>query len=438
MFRSSVMPRLLTAFCLLATTLLLPAAARAQAPAADPSPEASTAPAEAVQRHSATLRGSVDPNGAPAEYRFEYGRTTDYGHLTPVTSAFSGEDPVDVAEPVDGLSGNTLYHYRILAFPEGEADNDSAIVAGDDVTFHTPGVPGAHTDSVLETRVDGATVQGTVTPRSAPTTYWFEYGQTRTYGLSTPHRSAGGGTGSLRVSAVLGGLQPHTTYHFRLVAQNAAGIKHGPDRRFKTLRRPTGIVVTRPVRRLRFGKVTRVEGTVSGAAVGGVRVALEAQPFPFTAPFLQQGPSVPTRADGSFTLISPPLWVSTRLRVVTRTVLEAASAPVVAFARVVVGIDKRRRHHGRFRIEGNVTPHVRHAKVSLQRRGRHGGWHFVKRNHTRRIGRGRFGYRFTVARKRRPQHYRAIVTPRTLAHARGTSHTVRVPARHRHHRHHRR
>jgi hypothetical protein len=47
-------------------------------------------------------------------------------------------------------------------------------------------------------------------------------------------QSAGGGTAPVSVSAELSGLSPGTTYHYRFVAENTAGITHGYDSTFTT------------------------------------------------------------------------------------------------------------------------------------------------------------------------------------------------------------
>jgi hypothetical protein len=73
-----------------------------------------------------------------------------------------------------------------------------------------------------------------VNPSEQETTYFFEYGTTTAYGLKTAEASAGSGTAPLAKSATVSGLTKGTTYHFSLVAKNATGTSHGPDRTFKT------------------------------------------------------------------------------------------------------------------------------------------------------------------------------------------------------------
>jgi hypothetical protein len=85
-----------------------------------------------------------------------------------------------------------------------------------------------------------ATLNGTVDPRGLSTTYHFEYGTTTSYGLSTPPASAGAGNGAQPVSADLSGLEPDTTYHYRLVATNADGTAVSAGRVLTTAALPAG------------------------------------------------------------------------------------------------------------------------------------------------------------------------------------------------------
>ncbi len=71
----------------------------------------------------------------------------------------------------------------------------------------------------------GATLHGTVNPNNSPVSdCHFDYGADTTYGHSVPcAQDVGGGTSAVPVSAALTGLDPGTTYDFRLVATNGVG-----------------------------------------------------------------------------------------------------------------------------------------------------------------------------------------------------------------------
>jgi hypothetical protein len=89
-----------------------------------------------------------------------------------------------------------------------------------------PGTNGSYAESVT---ADTAQLQGGVYPNGSNTTYWWEYGTTTSYGQQTPVTDAGAGSTPQSVTGFLTGLQPATTYHYRLVAQNSVGTEYGYD-----------------------------------------------------------------------------------------------------------------------------------------------------------------------------------------------------------------
>ena len=102
-----------------------------------------------------------------------------------------------------------------------------------------------------------ATLAGTANPNSLATTAHFEYGLTTSYGSVTADQACGIGTTAVSLNSAITGLAPNTTYHFRLVAMNAAtlfgGTTYGADATFTTAADP-------PV------AVTAAATTVSAAA----------------------------------------------------------------------------------------------------------------------------------------------------------------------------
>jgi hypothetical protein len=111
--------------------LAIPAAAQA----ATSGPAVSTGGAQNVSYGSATLTGSVTPNGADASYYFQYGPTKAYGGQSAIADAGSGTKRVDVSLPVSGLQPLTVYHYRLVAV------NSSGASIGGDRTLLTRTVP---------------------------------------------------------------------------------------------------------------------------------------------------------------------------------------------------------------------------------------------------------------------------------------------------------
>jgi IPT/TIG domain/FG-GAP repeat len=84
-------------------------------------PSVTTSAASTVTGSSASLNGTVEPNGLETTYRFEYGTSASYGTTVPVPAAPAGQGklPVHVSEAIAGLKPNTTYHYRLLATNSG-------------------------------------------------------------------------------------------------------------------------------------------------------------------------------------------------------------------------------------------------------------------------------------------------------------------------------
>ncbi len=112
-------------------------------------------------------------------------------------------------------------------------------------TFTFPVIaPTVTATSVIDLNLFTATLRASINPNTLETTYHFEYG-TEDCSLGTC-TSIGGGTipAAHKPVAVspqeIEGLQPGTTYHYRVVAVNAEGETKGPDRTFTTPRSGLG------------------------------------------------------------------------------------------------------------------------------------------------------------------------------------------------------
>jgi hypothetical protein len=70
------------------------------------------------------------------------------------------------------------------------------------------------------------------TPGGYPSTAWFQWGTSTSYGNQTPPVSVGSGFSVVYTNAVITGLTPGVVYHFRLVLSNAVGIVYGFDQMF--------------------------------------------------------------------------------------------------------------------------------------------------------------------------------------------------------------
>jgi hypothetical protein len=104
--------------------------------------------------------------------------------------------------------------------------------------------PTVSTGGGISIKDASAVLTGTVNPQGSSTTYYFEYGLTSTYSVTTKATSAGHGTKGVAASAPIAGLTPGTSYHYRLVATNNFGTSFGADRSFTTTGHPPAAATT--------------------------------------------------------------------------------------------------------------------------------------------------------------------------------------------------
>ncbi|MGD8883071.1 MAG: S8 family serine peptidase, partial [Desulfobacterales bacterium] len=76
------------------------------------------------------------------------------------------------------------------------------------------------------------TLEGTVNPNGAATTYYFEYGPSPDYGSATPATDAGSGSADVPVNAQITITDKTALYHYRLVATHSPEMAYGMDQTF--------------------------------------------------------------------------------------------------------------------------------------------------------------------------------------------------------------
>jgi len=101
--------------CGLLALAITSASSPAPASAAASPPSATSGSPSSVGESSATVNGTVNPNGQSTTYYFRYGTTTSYGLQTTPAGAGPGTGMVAVHAALDGLSPNTTYHYQLVA-----------------------------------------------------------------------------------------------------------------------------------------------------------------------------------------------------------------------------------------------------------------------------------------------------------------------------------
>jgi hypothetical protein len=225
-------------------------------------PDVTTGAATNLQPTSATLAGTVNPDGvAVTSCQFLYGTDTSYGQAAPcVETVGAGTVDVSVHADLAGLIPNATYHYRL------EAANANGPNDGADQTFTAPSPPFVDDEFVTDVGSTTATLHAQINPARFDTTYHFEYGTDSSYGHSTQDTDIGSANSDQAASAGLVGLASGTSYHYRVVATNAYGTTNGPDKAFRYYHTGAGL------------PEGRAYELVSPAETGGTNVAGAAQP----------------------------------------------------------------------------------------------------------------------------------------------------------------
>ncbi len=197
-------------------------------------PAVSDEPASAVGQSTVSLVGQVNPESQPVlvcEFQFvseavfnATGFTVAPGLASCVPSASElgeGGSSEAVGAGLSGLEANTTYYYRLLA------SNATGTSEGATQHFLTlPNPPTVITGEATEVGANTATIAGSVNPGSngvnSDTIYYFQYSTDTSYSRQMPlvAGNAGEGTSVVLEQAGLSGLEPDTTYHYRIVASN--------------------------------------------------------------------------------------------------------------------------------------------------------------------------------------------------------------------------
>jgi hypothetical protein len=205
-------------------------------------------PANPIAATEATLRGVLNPKSErtsePSSDEFVYRQsTTECQRENPETGQKENEKAASAEKTPEGheaeaaeakaseLSPGTTYTFCLRVVNKAGEEQVSA-----PQTFTTLAVAlEISGTSATEVTATAAKLNAQVDPGGAETTYHFEYDTipyttSATHGQSTPESPSIGADNSVHpATAAIQGLQPGTTYHYRLVATNSQSPPGGTD-----------------------------------------------------------------------------------------------------------------------------------------------------------------------------------------------------------------
>jgi hypothetical protein len=85
--------------------------------AACPKPTVTTGTVSAITPYSATMNGTVNPQGCETMYKFEWGPSSSPGTYPYLQSGFTGKEtsPINISKPASVLEPGQSYHFRVSA-----------------------------------------------------------------------------------------------------------------------------------------------------------------------------------------------------------------------------------------------------------------------------------------------------------------------------------
>lgn len=174
---------------------------------------------------SAAITATLNANGIETQYYIEYGTSMNYGRRLPTKFLQAKLLDIVVTDTVMHLGIDTLYHCRVVATnPDGSAQSE-------DRTFSVSITPPTIVSEIpaAVTGPKAVVLTATVNANNRSTTCYVEYGKTTSYGMHTLGQLVRGGGNNVVVKDTIRGLTWDTTYHCRLIVENALGRTMGSD-----------------------------------------------------------------------------------------------------------------------------------------------------------------------------------------------------------------
>jgi DNA-binding beta-propeller fold protein YncE len=217
-----------------------------------------TPSASFIASQSADLNGTLNPENTTTHYHFEYGACPTLAGCASVqstpdeTSAVYGQ--FGATQEIRGLAAATTYAYHLVA--DNEFEEEPGVFAGGKATgieghFTTLAAVAPHAETGPPSQISSTTalITATVDSEGLPTAYSFElgiYNGSETQYGTIYTNSASPTAGPTEESIPLSGLQPGTTYAYRIAVSsgyilNSTHTLQGATQTFTTAGLPAAL-----------------------------------------------------------------------------------------------------------------------------------------------------------------------------------------------------
>jgi hypothetical protein len=180
-----------------------------------------------------TLNGSVDPLGiAETEALFQWGKTPT--GLSQQTSRQNIEEPKKVQAVLEGMHPHETRYYQLTAYDQNVKAPEQLV--SETLSLSAPSVPPKVLGGLSATGITDASAEifGELNPENTDTTYTFQYAPACTGeevcpaiedapGMLETTVQESAAYGQIGTTAEVAGLQPQSTYRYRLTAKNQSG-----------------------------------------------------------------------------------------------------------------------------------------------------------------------------------------------------------------------
>ncbi len=213
-----------------------------------------------VKAASAVMRAELNPENASTTYFFEYGQGEALakcpgvingscpGVATTVAGKSSVYGKIAISLEAQELQAGANYRYRLFTQSENNVETERQQSMGPESGFATAPIPRARavTSPVMDITATSAVISGVVDPDGDLATYTFmlgvDAGSLTQYGIVLSGLAEG--TEPIERSLTVIGLQPATTYAYKIATVDGSGRSEGEPVVFTTL--PQSAVVQLP------------------------------------------------------------------------------------------------------------------------------------------------------------------------------------------------